>query len=157
MILKTYNDVLKFLNETFDDNLKYHEAIKREFFRFQTNNTGVYTNETIHLGYNMVGLIGTNVKVVEASPNKVVLTTEDLFQRRKFTTTNIITKMVNTHGENVYDYVKFDNSFNQNEINFDYNDKCVNVCYVSSGDYSNLNIWNRLDISQYIIVPMKVY
>jgi hypothetical protein len=46
---------------------------------------------------------------------------------------------------------------NQNEINFDYNDKCVNICYVSSGDYSNLNIWNRIDISQFIIVPMKVH
>lgn len=46
---------------------------------------------------------------------------------------------------------------NQNDINFDYNDKYTIVCYVSSGEYSNLNIWNRIDISQFIIVPMKVH
>lgn len=45
---------------------------------------------------------------------------------------------------------------NQNDINFDYHDKYTIVCYVSSGEYSNLDIWNRMDISQFIIVPMKV-
>ena len=46
---------------------------------------------------------------------------------------------------------------NQDDMNFDYNDKVINICYVSLGDYSNLYTWDRLDISQFIIVPMKVH
>jgi hypothetical protein len=46
---------------------------------------------------------------------------------------------------------------NKNDIDFDYYDNYIMVCYVCSGEYSELDIWNRMDISQFIIVPMKVH
>ena len=45
---------------------------------------------------------------------------------------------------------------NQNDLNFDYQDKYVNICFVSIDDYNAIDIWDRMDISQFIIIPMKI-
>jgi hypothetical protein len=42
------------------------------------------------------------------------------------------------------------------DIEFEYQTKYVHICFVESTDYLKLNIWNRIDISQFIIVPMII-
>jgi len=44
----------------------------------------------------------------------------------------------------------------KHQVDFPYDDDCVNVCYVTTGKYTKLDIYNREDTSQYVIVPMIV-
>jgi hypothetical protein len=42
------------------------------------------------------------------------------------------------------------------QVDFPYDDDCVNVCYVTTCKYTKLEIYNRADTSQYVIVPMDI-
>lgn len=59
--LKTADAVLKFLNETFNDNFEYHDLIERHIWAFQAaTGTGLYRNDK-SLNFTFHGQIGTNV------------------------------------------------------------------------------------------------
>jgi len=42
------------------------------------------------------------------------------------------------------------------ELPVETQEKCTYICFVDSSDYLKLDIWNRIDFSQFIIVPMIV-
>lgn len=42
------------------------------------------------------------------------------------------------------------------QIDYPYDDDYINVCYVTSGKYTKLDIYYREDTSQYVIVPMEI-
>ena len=44
----------------------------------------------------------------------------------------------------------------KDDIDFPYQEHRINVIYVKTGKYLHLDIFNRIDISQYIIVPMEI-
>ena len=44
----------------------------------------------------------------------------------------------------------------KDDIDFPYQEHRINVIYVKTGKYLQLDIFNRIDISQYIIVPMEI-